>query len=66
MIDIFKNMPSYSSLNKWDQLAVWRIHDKYPMDIERIAEIFITLDKNEYATRIRVERECMYGYRIYK
>ncbi len=66
MIDIFKDFPTFASLNEWDQLTVLGIHDKYPMDIERIAEIFIALDKNEYATRIRVERECMYGYRIYK
>lgn len=66
MIDINRDMPSYSSLNKWEQMVVRSIHRAYPMDIERIAEIFITLDKNEYATRIRVERECMYGYNIYK
>lgn len=66
MIDITKDFPIYSSLNKWERKIVNVIHKEYPMDVDKIAEIFLTLDKNESATRIRVKRECMYGYNIYK
>lgn len=59
-------MPSYSSLNKWDQMMVMSIHYKYPMSLERIAEIYITLDKNEAATRTRVARACFVRYNMRK
>lgn len=64
-IDIHEAFPLYASLNKWDQLTVLSINREWPMPIERIVEIYLTLDKNKEATRIRVARECMFGYNKY-
>lgn len=66
MIYISRDMSSYSSLNKNEQMTVRDIGRAYPMSLERIAEIYITLNKNEAATRTRAARECFVKYRIYK
>ena len=66
VIDPSKMFSIYSSLNKWERMMIDNLHRKYPMDIEKIAEIYVTLDKNETATRIRVRRECFYDYNKYK
>ena len=65
IIDTSK-FPIYSSLTKWEQMTIDNLHRKYPMDIEKIAEIYVTLDKNETATRIHVRREYFYGYNVHK
>lgn len=66
MIVDCSKFPIFSSLNKWEQMTIENLHRSYPIGIEKIAKIYIDLNKNETATRIRVRRECFYNYNKYK
>lgn len=52
--------PTYDSLSKSEQVIVTEIWWPWSIDLERVAEIFITYEKNVNATKAAVAREAFY------